>query len=63
MGKAAMRFGEVVLRTSQYGAMKSWYSQVLDTNPMFESERKETTGSGRNEADVPHPVIFRISFH
>jgi catechol-2,3-dioxygenase len=46
MGKAAMRFGEVVLRTSQYGAMKSWYSQVLDTNPMFESERRETTGSG-----------------
>lgn len=46
MGKISMRFGEVVLRTSQYGAMKSWYSQVLDTNPMFESERRETTVSG-----------------
>jgi catechol-2,3-dioxygenase len=46
MGKTAMRFGEVVLRTSQYAAMKSWYSQVLNTQPMFESERKETIGSG-----------------
>jgi hypothetical protein len=27
MGKAAIRFGEVVLRTSKYDAMKSWYSQ------------------------------------
>jgi catechol-2,3-dioxygenase len=46
MGKISMRFGEVVLRTSKYGEMKSWYSQVLDTKPMFESERRETTGSG-----------------
>jgi len=46
MGKATMRFGEVVLRTSQYGAMKSWYSQVLDTKPMFESERKEAAPPG-----------------
>jgi catechol-2,3-dioxygenase len=44
MDKVAMRFGEVVLRTSQYKALKSWYSQVLDTNPMFESERKEDLG-------------------
>src|SRR6266576_1019507 len=46
MGKVTMRFGEVVLRTSRYDALKSWYSQVLDTQPMFESERKATTGSG-----------------
>ena len=46
MGKTTMRFGEVVLRTSQYAAMKSWYSQVLDTDPMLESERRETPGSG-----------------
>jgi catechol-2,3-dioxygenase len=46
MGKISMRFGEVVLKTSQYDALKSWYSQVLDTNPMFESKRRETTGSG-----------------
>ena len=41
MGKIAMHFGEVVLKTSQYDALKSWYSQVLDTKPMFESERRE----------------------
>jgi hypothetical protein len=41
MGKIAMHFGEVVLKTSQYDALKSWYSQVLDAKPMFESERRE----------------------
>src|SRR5690242_5815625 len=46
MDKVEMRFGEVVLRTSQYDALKSWYSQVLDTKPMFESERKEGLGPG-----------------
>jgi catechol-2,3-dioxygenase len=45
MGKVSMRFGEVVLKKSQYSAMKSWYSQVFDTDPMFESERKENVGS------------------
>ncbi len=44
MGKAAIRFGEVVLKTSQYDAMKSWYRKVLDTDPMFESERKSGPG-------------------
>jgi catechol-2,3-dioxygenase len=44
MSKVVMRFGEVVLKTSQYDALKSWYSQVFDTEPMFESERKEEPG-------------------
>jgi catechol-2,3-dioxygenase len=47
MSKIAMHFGEVVLKTSQYDALKSWYSQVLDTKPMFESERREEPGSVR----------------
>jgi catechol-2,3-dioxygenase len=34
MGKVAMHFGEVVLKMSQYDALKSWYSQVLDTEPI-----------------------------
>ena len=46
MGKIAMHFGEVVLKTSQYEALKSWYSQVLDTEPMFESERRQEPGPG-----------------
>jgi catechol-2,3-dioxygenase len=46
MGKVTMRFGEVVLRTSRYDALKSWYSQVLDTEPMFESERRQEPGPG-----------------
>jgi catechol-2,3-dioxygenase len=49
MGKAAIRFGEVVLKTSQYEAMKSWYAKVLDTDPMFESERKDATGPGMRQ--------------
>jgi len=44
MAKIVMRFGEVVLRTSQYEALKSWYAQVLDTQPMFESNREEEPG-------------------
>jgi catechol-2,3-dioxygenase len=47
MGKVAMRFGEVVLKTSQYDALKSWYSRLLDTKPMFESERNEEPGPVR----------------
>jgi catechol-2,3-dioxygenase len=46
MGKVTMRFGEVVLRTSRYDALKSWYSQFLDTEPMFESERRQEPGPG-----------------
>ena len=49
MGKAAIRFGEVVLKTSQYEAMKLWYSKVFDTDPMFESERKNTKGPGMRQ--------------
>ena len=63
MGKAAIRFGEVVLRTSQYKAMKSWYRKVLETDPMFESERKKTNGIGPNEAKVHFPTLLGISFH
>ncbi len=46
MAKVTMRFGEVVLKTSQYEALKAWYSQVLDIKPMFESERREDLGPG-----------------
>jgi catechol-2,3-dioxygenase len=46
MGKVTMRFGEVVLKTTQYEALKSWYSQLLDTAPMFESERRREPGPG-----------------
>jgi len=46
MGKVTMRFGEVVLKTSRYEEFKSWYIKVLDTAPMFESERKEQPGLG-----------------
>ena len=46
MSKIAMHFGEVVLKTSQYDALKSWYSQVLDTKPIFESERRGDLGPG-----------------
>jgi len=55
MGKPTIRFGEVVLRTSQYGAMKSWYSQVLDTKPMFESERKEAPSGGMKQMCTIRP--------
>ena len=27
--KVAMRFGEVILKTAQYDALKSWYCRVL----------------------------------
>jgi hypothetical protein len=43
-GKVEMRFGEVVLKTSQYDALKSWYCQVLDTQLMFGSERMAEPG-------------------
>ena len=46
MGKVTMRFGEIVLKTTQYEALKSWYSHVLDTVPMFESERREQSAPG-----------------
>ena len=45
MSKIAMRFGEVVLKTTKYDALKLWYCRVLDTLPIFESERKEHSGS------------------
>ena len=41
-----MRFGEVVLKTTQYDALKYWYSRLLDTEPMFESERKDAAAPG-----------------
>src|SRR3954469_21828045 len=44
MAKVVMRFGEVVLRTSQYDTLKSWYSQVLDAGPIFESKRNAASG-------------------
>ncbi len=44
MGKVVMRFGEVVLKTTKYDALKSWYCRVLDTQPVFESERREEPG-------------------
>jgi len=44
MGKIAMHFGEVVLKTSQYDALKSWYSHVLDTR-----FRKRAQGTSRLE--------------
>src|SRR5215208_940251 len=47
MGQVAMHFGEVVLKTSQYEALKSWYGQLLDMKPMFESERSEDPGPVR----------------
>lgn len=46
MGKVVMRFGEVVLKTARYDALKAWYSRVFDTEPMFESERRATPGPG-----------------
>src|ERR1051325_6253032 len=55
MGKAIMRFGEVVLKTNQYDELKSWYSKVLDTDPMFESERKDTTGPGMRQMCTIRP--------
>ncbi len=55
-----MRFGEVVLKTSQYAALKSWYSDVLDTKPMFESERRGSPRAGCNEDDVHNPSLFGV---
>ncbi len=58
VGKVVMRFGEVVLKTSQYDTLKSWYSQVLDTEPMFESERTAETGpSGMTQMCVIRPYL------
>ncbi len=44
MAKAAMRFSEVVLQTSQYETLKAWYVRMLETQPMFESEPTATPG-------------------
>jgi len=51
MSKIAMRFGEVVLKTTKYDALKAWYCRVLDTQPIFESERNEepTPAAARDE--------------
>ena len=58
-----MHFGEVVLKTSQYDALKSWYSQVLDTKPMFESERREQPAPVGMRQMCLIPTIFGLSFH
>lgn len=44
MAKVAMRFSEVVLKTSKYDTLKAWYCRVLETEPMFESERTAEPG-------------------
>ena len=49
MGKSTMRFGEVVLKTNQFEALKSWYSQVLDKSPC--SKASGRTQRGRAERD------------
>jgi catechol-2,3-dioxygenase len=46
MSKVAMRFGEVILKTAQYDALKSWYCRVLDAEPLMETERTAEPGPG-----------------
>jgi hypothetical protein len=46
MGKIVMRFGEVILKTARYDELKSWYCEVLDTQPMLETERTVEPGAG-----------------
>ena len=46
MSKVAMRFGEVILKTAKYDALKSWYCRVLDAEPMMETERTAEPGPG-----------------
>jgi catechol-2,3-dioxygenase len=61
MGNVAMRFGEVILKTTQYDALKSWYCRVLDAEPMMETERTAKPGAGgatqlcfiRSDSDFP----------
>jgi len=55
MGNLTIRFGEVVLKTNQYDELKSWYSKVLDTDSMFESERQDTTGPGMRQMCTIRP--------
>jgi hypothetical protein len=59
MSKVAMRFGEVILKTAQYDALKSWYCRVLDTEPMIETER---TTSRWSDAALLYPTRFGFSF-
>jgi catechol 2,3-dioxygenase-like lactoylglutathione lyase family enzyme len=61
MTKVVMRFGEVILKTAKYDALKSWYCRVLDAEPMMETERTAEAGPGgarqlcfiRLDADFP----------
>jgi len=46
MSKVVMRFGEVILKTAKYEALKSWYCRVLDAEPMMETERTAEPGPG-----------------
>jgi catechol-2,3-dioxygenase len=46
MDKVVMRFGEVILKTVRYEELKAWYCTVLDSRPMFESERTAVPGAG-----------------
>ena len=46
MSKIAIRFGEVILKTAQYNALKSWYCRVLDAEPLMETERTAKPGAG-----------------
>jgi len=46
MSKVVMQFGEVILKTTRYNDLKSWYCQVLDTQPMLETERTVEPGAG-----------------
>jgi catechol-2,3-dioxygenase len=46
MEKPKMSFGEIILKTSQYEMLKSWYCAVLDAEPMLETERTEEPGAG-----------------
>jgi catechol-2,3-dioxygenase len=46
MSSVMMRFGEVILKTSRYKDMKSWYCKILDAQPMLETERTTEPGAG-----------------
>ena len=48
-----MRLGEIVLRTSRYEDMKSWYSQVLGLPPA-----SEHGGTAGKPADAPTRICF-----
>ena len=68
MGRPIMRFGEVILKTARYSELKSWYCTVLDSEPMFESERTTKPGAGsayqicfiRPDSDFPFSTTLGI---